>query len=128
MEQHQTFGADLTTVATARKFVGTALAGWGLQAEDTCLLTSELVTNAVVHGGTDITVSIKLLDRQIRVEVIDLNPALPRPAEPGTDATSGRGLRLVQGIARAWGTFGTPAQKTVWFEVAAQALASSSPG
>jgi hypothetical protein len=59
MEQHQTFGPDPTNVASARHFVGGTLAGWGLDASEACLLTSEVVTNAVVHARTDFTVTVK---------------------------------------------------------------------
>ena len=120
MEQHQTFRPDPTNVACARRFVGGAFAEWGLDSSDACLLTSELVTNAVMHGRTDVTVTVKLVDRRVRVEVMDFNPRLPsvRPLSP--DDTAGRGLYLLQRVARAWGVESNPVQKSVWFEVACQ--------
>jgi anti-sigma regulatory factor (Ser/Thr protein kinase) len=125
MEQHQTFGPDPTNVASARQFVGGTLAGWGLDPDDVCLLTSEVVTNAVLHAGTDFTVTVKCGDERVRVEVIDLNSRLPLVNQAPTDATTGRGLGVVEGLAQAWGVDSNPPRKTVWFELAARAMAVS---
>jgi anti-sigma regulatory factor (Ser/Thr protein kinase) len=125
MEQHQTFGPDPTNVAYARHFVGGALAGCGLDPSDVCLLTSEVVANAVLHARTEFTVTVKCSEQRVRVEVLDLNPRMPLRNPAAADAISGRGLALVEGLAQAWGVDSTPAEKTVWFELAARAMASS---
>ncbi|WP_406008993.1 SpoIIE family protein phosphatase [Streptomyces sp. NBC_00637] len=98
-------------------------------AEDTTLVVSELVTNAVVHAGTDVELACRLeLDpehpgrpggcRAVVVEVSDHHPSrAPRDgtAEPsyGT-AEYGRGLRLVAALADAWGVTYRRGTKTVW--------------
>jgi anti-sigma regulatory factor (Ser/Thr protein kinase) len=125
MEQHQTFGPDPTNVAYARHFVGGALAGFGLDPSDVCLLTSEVVTNAILHARTKFIVTVKWSEQRVRVEVLDLSPRMPLQNPDLADSISGRGLALVEGLAQAWGVDSTPSEKTVWFEVAARAMASS---
>jgi anti-anti-sigma factor len=87
------------------------------------LLTSELVTNAVIHpdprAGDLIGVEITLFETRIRVEVSDsgagFDPAGRRPPHE----TGGRGLLLVEAMATRWGTRrGDPdARFTVWFDL-----------
>jgi anti-sigma regulatory factor (Ser/Thr protein kinase) len=77
---------------------------------------SELVTNAVVHAGTDITVTVRQLSKAIRVEVEDLDPRLPQGREVSIDADSGRGLSIIEGFGLRWGANGRAPGKTVWIE------------
>jgi anti-sigma regulatory factor (Ser/Thr protein kinase) len=83
------------------------------------LLTSEVVTNAVLHGDPPLQLLVEIADDAIRVEVHDANsappvPRVPRPTEPG-----GRGLAIVDALATRWGTRPDDDGKTVWFELAA---------
>jgi two-component sensor histidine kinase len=87
---------------------------------DALLLTSELVTNAVRHGGGgDISCRLWPGQRVVRLEVADGNGTLPREVDRGLVADSGRGLHIVDTLASRWGS--TPGQresgKTVWFEL-----------
>ncbi|WP_373305958.1 ATP-binding protein, partial [Streptomyces chryseus] len=61
------------SVATARTFVRDTLQGWGYTdiVDDAVVLTSELVTNAVVHAGTTADVLCLRTDEGVRVEVGD---------------------------------------------------------
>jgi PAS domain S-box-containing protein len=107
-----------TSVAMARAFVRELLGAWGLDhlTDTAVLLTSELVTNAVVHARSSVHVWVVLTsERQVRIDVVDSNPApvAPRTAEPG--AESGRGLHLVEELADGWGSEPTAAGKRVWF-------------
>ncbi len=85
------------------------------------LLTSELVTNAVVHGLGP--VQLMLIDDglRLRVEVSDAETeSLPlAPRWPGQMDASGRGLLIVDRLADRWGTRPrrTPPGKIVWFEL-----------
>jgi two-component sensor histidine kinase len=79
------------------------------------LVVSELVTNAVRHAGTPVSVRVRLLGSRVRLEVGDGDPRLPQPAT-GT-GESGRGLRLVTAVARAWGARPTSHGKVVWAEL-----------
>jgi anti-sigma regulatory factor (Ser/Thr protein kinase) len=89
--------------------------------ETAILLASELVSNAVLHARTDLAVRCLLHERCVRVEVYDGNTRRPAPAEAPVDATSGRGLGLVQSLADDWGVEGTPDGKLIWFEVPIEA-------
>ncbi|MEW1956555.1 SpoIIE family protein phosphatase [Kineococcus sp. NPDC059986] len=78
--------------------------GWDEDTVDTAeLLVSELVTNAVTHGRSDIRLRASSSARRLLVEVADENDRVPEllPADP--DALSGRGLQLVDLAADAWG-------------------------
>ncbi|MGW0874774.1 SpoIIE family protein phosphatase [Streptomyces sp. NPDC002740] len=98
-------------------------------AQDTTLVVSELVTNAVVHAGTDVELACRLEEdpehpgqpggcRAVVVEVSDHHPSrAPRDgtAEPSYGTPEyGRGLRLVAALADAWGVTYRRGTKTVW--------------
>ncbi|HEX6472840.1 MAG TPA: ATP-binding SpoIIE family protein phosphatase [Streptosporangiaceae bacterium] len=118
------FPANPASASAARRFVRDALHGWGATdvIDDAVLLTSELVTNAVVHAGTSVEVVCRLADTAVQVDVVDGAPgrALPEddePAVPDRTATNGRGLLLPSELAGTWGvTYGTDT-KTVWFRL-----------
>ena len=81
------------------------------------LLTSELVTNAVLHAGTPICVTLHLLPDRIRVDVADHSSAVPALKDYGRDAATGRGLTLFNTLASSWGVETTAGGKIVWFEL-----------
>ena len=86
-------------------------------AEATVLLTNELISNAVLHARTDMELRVRTRDDVLRVEVHDGNSRRPTPSPTPADATSGRGLHLVESLADRWGIDGTPDGKVVWFEL-----------
>jgi hypothetical protein len=87
--------------------------------EDTLLLASELVTNAVRHGTGEVTVRLWPGKDVVRVEVTDASPHRPEPADRDLAAEDGRGLQIVGALASRWGTAPSRAGagKTVWFEL-----------
>ncbi|WP_148573507.1 ATP-binding protein [Nocardioides caldifontis] len=96
--------------------------------DDVTLLVSELVTNAVVHAGTDIELTCAVLeDGGVRVEVDDASSHLPSARSYGSRAGTGRGLRLLQDLADTWGADATRTGKRVWFELGASS-AGTTPG
>ncbi|MCS0601482.1 SpoIIE family protein phosphatase [Streptomyces sp. LP11] len=109
---------------TARSLVRAALAevpGTAPRlADDAMAVVSELVTNAVVHAGTEVEVEWRLEGTgAFVVEVSDLHPSrAPRDAvggeTPYDTAEYGRGLRLVATLAESWGVTYRRAAKTVW--------------
>lgn len=112
--------AEPASVPAARRFVRAVLQGSGLQAawETAQMLVSEVATNAVLHARTAFTVEVVRDGERVRVSVTDLSPAVPRQRSYGADSATGRGLRLVDTFAAAWGVDRQPGGgKTVWFEV-----------
>ncbi|MFI6464347.1 SpoIIE family protein phosphatase [Streptomyces sp. NPDC050538] len=94
-------------------------------ADDAMVVVSELVTNAVVHAGTDVELVCRLEDADsIVVEVADHHPSrAPRDnnAEPAYETPEfGRGLRLVSTLAEAWGVTYRTGVKTVWARLPAE--------
>ncbi|MEU6388760.1 ATP-binding protein [Streptomyces sp. NPDC046939] len=120
------FPADPTAVRRARAAVRTQLADWALPelGDVTALLVSELVTNSLRHASGPIGVRLRRQDGPyggLLVEVSDPLPDPPRARTAAHDDESGRGLQLVAGASRCWGTrLGDPRTggKTVWFELA----------
>ncbi|WP_256107691.1 SpoIIE family protein phosphatase [Streptomyces sp. ODS05-4] len=113
------------SVATARAFVRDTLQGWGHTdvVDDAVVLTSELVTNAVIHAGTSADVLCLRSDTGVRVEVADRYPEreVPLqgsgPALADPDRENGRGLMLCAALATRWGVDYSPTRKHVWFQL-----------
>ena len=86
-------------------------------AECAALLTSELVTNAILHADTPLSVTLHTLADRIRVDVADGSVVVPSIKDYGTEAATGRGLTLFDTLASAWGVQLVPGGKIVWFEL-----------
>lgn len=115
------FRRDLPEVPAARRFVAEAVAGTGAApTDDLLLVTSELVTNAVVHGAGELEVRVHTGGNQVRLEVLDDGgtPVPEPPAAPPVVGVGGRGLHLVRSMSQAWGTgFDATGRTLVWAEV-----------
>lgn len=92
---------------------------WGCDslADDAQLLVSELVSNAVLHAGTEITLVLDLDGERLRIEVSDRDGVLPRHRAPEPEATTGRGLLIVDRLSDRWGSTPRPDGKIVWAEL-----------
>lgn len=115
-----TLPAELDSVRTARRFVHARCAALGLPREtcdDALLLTSELVTNAVLHGRSRVRVDVVAVPGRVRVEVGDDNSRLPERAAQDAGALDGRGLAILDELAAAWDVEPRAIGKVVWFEV-----------
>ena len=115
MESSQSFPADVTSPGAARRFVASALGGDDDRCQVALVLTSELVTNAVIHARTTVVVRVEVDGERVRVEVADGDRHLPEPADYSPDALGGRGLFLVSELASAWGADHRPGGKVIWF-------------
>jgi anti-sigma regulatory factor (Ser/Thr protein kinase) len=108
-------------VCEARAFVAKALGELHPSLEDAVLLTSELVTNAVMHSNSRShggSVNLLVLEsvRGLRIEVADQGSDLSSPAVRGDlYASDGHGLFLVQALADQWGYLRDDSGTTVWF-------------
>ena len=114
-------GAHPSHVGLARRLVSARLVDWeinGEAGEFAVLLVSELVTNAMRHGGEPIRLVANITASGLRVEVYDGNiDAFPAVRDIRPDAPGGRGLRLVDALADRWGTIESGDGKCVWFEI-----------
>ncbi|KOV56096.1 hypothetical protein ADL00_27640 [Streptomyces sp. AS58] len=118
---------DPAEVGRARRWARSRLAGCGIEvdeslAETLILLVSELVTNAVVHTGCPAVLRLSLAQSAaesatVRVEVADGSARAPVPRWVDGDATGGRGLALVDGLADRWGWSPDGAGKQIWCEL-----------
>ena len=112
---------ELESTGRARRFVVAALARAGVGPDHAwvaTLLAHELVANAVVHARGDVVVHVLVRDDRLRVEVSDDSPVAPHQRHPDEQATSGRGLQLVAGLAHEWGIEAADNGKSVWFSMA----------
>ena len=119
------FEPDRQNASRARKFAVEYSASIG--SDDTTdlleLLVSELVTNAILHAGTDFKLRVTYDDGLLRVEVCDTSAAKARPRHYGTGSTTGRGLALIEALATEWGVDTDVHGKSVWFTLRVEAPA-----
>ncbi|MFC9324348.1 SpoIIE family protein phosphatase [Kitasatospora sp. NPDC057015] len=111
-------GGDHAMVRHARRFTRRTLAAWDLAplGDLTELLTSELITNALLHAGAPTQLRI-FRNRYLTVEVADRDVREPRPRRAAEGDEGGRGMHLVDELAHRWGSRSTGRGKVVWFEV-----------
>ena len=111
-----------TSVGAARRFVRDVLMSRqvaGSVVDTVELLTSEVVTNAILHGKSGPQLAVTINDSVVRVAVQDLSAAVPVRRLAQLDDVSGRGVVIVEEMASAWGVERQRnGSKQVWFEVA----------
>lgn len=109
-----------SSVRAARRFLAVLLGDVGhrewLEAAE--LAVSEIVTNAVLHAHTAVTLSARVDEEALRVEVRDGNPSVPTQRRYDEQATTGRGMSLVAAITQSHGTTSLGEEgKIVWFSI-----------
>jgi len=110
--------ATPAAAAEARGQVLAAICAWDARVDPpvAALLTSELVTNAIMHGPNQKVALVITCDHhQLRVDVHDTSRSAPMPVDAPVDAEAGRGLMLVSSLSTGWGYYRTPAGKAVYF-------------
>jgi anti-sigma regulatory factor (Ser/Thr protein kinase) len=109
------------SVGTARRFVRDVLMTRmvGYSVVDTVeLLTSEVVTNALVHARSAPELCVEVRQDVVRVAVSDTSTSEPVLQQPDLESASGRGIAIVEQLAAEWGVERTAGVgKRVWFEV-----------
>jgi hypothetical protein len=113
-----------TAPRAARDLVSRTLLEWRLSPHipDAHLVVSELVTNAMIHAGTDIDLTLSEHRRSVRIAVRDHNHDLP-VEQHGRSDEHGRGLAIVAELSTAWGVLPhADGGKVVWavFDAAAR--------
>ncbi len=102
----------------SRRFIAGALARWQLESlcDAAVLLTSEVVTNAIVHAQTDVTVTITREDpNTVTIAVSDGSHNDPRIQRHSPDSATGRGLGILDVLASSWRVVHQSGGKTVSF-------------
>lgn len=87
--------------------------------DDLQLVLSELVANACRHGEPPVRYDVVPDGSDLLVTVQDSDPTPPPAAAGGVASSSegGRGLLIVEALARFWGWQHTPGGKVVWARV-----------
>jgi anti-sigma regulatory factor (Ser/Thr protein kinase) len=125
MRASKRFIHDTRSVPQARRFVTEFLSDSSPDPRSLAeMMVSELVTNCLLHTGSDFTVSLEQTEHQLRVEVSDEGEGRPvlRPSDP--TSVSGRGLRAIDMLSDSWGVeTHASSGKTVWFTLKVPPLA-----
>jgi anti-sigma regulatory factor (Ser/Thr protein kinase) len=111
-----------SSVGAARRFIEARAAAWSLPEPTTdqlVLIGSELVTNAVLHARTELTLTVELRDGRVRISVTDRSQAPATLRHYRADAFTGRGLGVVAALSDRWGVSAAADGKVVWAELAA---------
>ena len=108
-----------SSVREGRRFVTSMLQTWGLDdlVETTALLTSELLTNSVLHARTSIRLTVIGGEGCVEVVVGDGSRHGPRRRRHARDATTGRGVELLERLATSWDVTVDDDGKSVRFTV-----------
>jgi anti-sigma regulatory factor (Ser/Thr protein kinase) len=133
--------AALGHVREARAFAAGCVDSWDavVPHDDLLVVTSELVTNAVVHARTPFTVAVAWNGDAVLIQVTDGSETLPEyGARTNAHADhdqghgggefgnpGGRGLMLVDAMTLEWGSTRVIGGKTVWAVMAAESAAAS---
>jgi anti-sigma regulatory factor (Ser/Thr protein kinase) len=129
-EVRASFPAEPASASAARRFIDRTLRHWSCDhlTDVASLLLSELVANAVLHAGTTIDVTARVMGGgRLRIEVGDGNARIPARKHYSRMSATGRGLLMVERMATDWGVTSTPSGKVVWFELDENAT-EPSPG
>lgn len=107
------------SVPAARRFIQSRLNSSSTDVDVATLLVSEVVTNAILHARTGVTLTVEQLGAVAHIEVHDGSPVPPRVHAFSPTSATGRGLRLLDRLSMRWGFDAEPATggKVVWFEV-----------
>src|SRR5690348_16522193 len=96
-----------SSASVARRLVESALIDSPMRhrLDEALLLVTEVVTNAIVHAGTELDLHLDVEDDSMRVEVIDKTPGVLKTIrDPAETREGGRGLLLLDALATEWGT------------------------
>lgn len=119
MTESQTFDHTVASVAAARRFASQAIRGAPAEvAETVALMVSELASNCIRHTDSRFELAVITSPGEIRVEATDRGAGEPTVRAPAPSDPTGRGLQIVDMLAKDWGVEHVPGKgKTVWFTV-----------
>jgi PAS domain S-box-containing protein len=125
---------EASSASRARSVLRSALtdasapAGSDRWVESALLAVSEVVTNALVHAGTPMTLRVLVMPSGLRVEVGDGSPHAPVPRDYSPTSGTGRGLKMLERAVDRWGSLPDGHGKVVWFELHAHGTAPPRSG
>lgn len=111
--------AHPTSPRRARQFVDQVLHRWQRDGaiDRLALIASELVTNAVCHANTEITLRLSADGDLLRLEVFDGATRRPQFVDSDRNQPGGLGLPIVEALASSWGVRSDDNGKGVWAEL-----------
>ena len=111
--------ADSSSPRRARQFVDEVLHRWQRDGaiDRVALIASELVTNAVFHARTEITIELTAEEGSVHLEVFDRGAGRPVFLDEDPEVPGGLGLPIVEALASSWGMRPREDGKGVWAEV-----------
>lgn len=118
MRTRQGFPLNPASITAARHYVGKLLADQSADSREAVeLMVSEVVTNSIRHAQTGFTIEVKVSADQVRVTVTDRGAGDPQVQSPAPTEPTGRGLQIVDDLARGWGVRASRRGqgKSVWF-------------
>ncbi len=122
-EQSVVLPGQRQSVAVGRHWVVTCASGHGLNGvlgQVIELLSSELLTNAVLHGaeGGPVALAVRVSTAAVRVSVSDRAQQTPVVVHSEPSDLHGRGMAIVEAMSQRWGVENhVEGGKTVWFEL-----------
>jgi hypothetical protein len=125
-----TLAPEPRSARAARDFVAQTCSDWGCsqQVLAATLIASELVTIAVLHARTPLTLSVSRCGHELRVGVRDHDSRPPTPRLVGSDDATGLGMRVVEALCQDWGVLFAAGGKLVWAILPAQPDQARSAG
>lgn len=105
------------SAAQGRRFVRKVLLSCALPhvVDTAVLLASELITNAVLHGRSEVELTVEITGAGVKVSAADMNSRMPVMQSADEHALDGRGIAIVNLLASSWGVTSTDDGKIVWF-------------
>lgn len=127
-EFHVRAGAE--AVSRARRRITVTARHWNVPLSDGALsdvelCASEIIANALTHAGNECWVRTQWTGQFLQIEVTDRSLRPPVVSKASPDATSGRGLALVESFSHGWGWVPKELGKTVFFIKADEAVLTS---
>jgi anti-sigma regulatory factor (Ser/Thr protein kinase) len=116
---HLDLPLDLHAPTAARHAAREMLISWGFTdqkwLQDAAVVISELVSNAVRHGGGCLALRLSAHEDQVRVSAADGSAVIPRRRDPDDH---GRGIMIIEAFSQSWGVDSHQDGKQVWVRLA----------
>lgn len=118
------FDPSKESIGAARRFVTRIVSDAPVEVRElVAVMVSELATNALLHAASGFDIVVDRSESTVTVAVTDWGVGSPELQSPGFTEPHGRGLRVVEALSDAWGTFSASEEaKAIWFRLHLQSL------